>query len=50
MTCLVACPYGVIKVGDVALKCDLCQGEEEPACVKFCPNNALIYVEGGSER
>ncbi len=45
MTCLGACPYGVIKVGKVAMKCDLCQGEDEPACVKNCPNNALIYVE-----
>lgn len=50
LTCLIACPYGAIIVGDVALKCDLCQSEDEPACVKNCPNNALIYVEGGSER
>ncbi|NLN45946.1 MAG: 4Fe-4S dicluster domain-containing protein [Clostridiaceae bacterium] len=50
MTCLAACPYGVVKVGTVAFKCDLCQGEEEPACVAHCPNRALIYVEGGSLR
>lgn len=50
MTCLSACPYGVIKIGKVALKCDLCQTEEEPVCVKNCPNQALIYVEGGCER
>lgn len=50
MTCLAACPYGVIKVGDVALKCDLCQDEDMPVCVKNCPNHALIYIEGGSEQ
>ncbi len=50
MTCAAACPYGCIKVGDIALKCDLCDLTGEPACVKHCPNNALIYVEGGSER
>ncbi len=48
MTCLSACPFGIIKVGDIALKCDLCQGEDEPECVRACPNGALIYIEGGS--
>lgn len=47
MTCLAACHIGVIKVGDIAYKCDLCGGDEEPACVKNCPNRALIYVEEG---
>lgn len=50
MTCVAVCPYGCVKIGDYALKCDLCQGEEEPACVKNCPNKALIYIEGGAER
>jgi len=27
------------------LKCDLCQGEEIPACVTNCPNEALVCVE-----
>ncbi len=50
MTCVMACPYGVVKAADIAFKCDLCRGEDEPACVKHCPNRALIYIEGGSER
>lgn len=45
MTCLAVCPFGALKEGSVAYKCDLCQGEEEPACVKNCPNHALIYVD-----
>lgn len=50
MTCLAVCPVGCIKIGNVATKCDLCQGEDMPACVKNCPNNALVYLEvGGAE-
>jgi len=44
-TCLLACPIGAIRQdtgqGRV-LKCDLCQGEEIPACVANCPNEALV--------
>ncbi|HEY32868.1 MAG TPA: 4Fe-4S dicluster domain-containing protein [Dehalococcoidia bacterium] len=47
-TCLLVCPIGAIS-RDTAekkvLKCDLCQGEDVPACVANCPNEALIYVE-----
>ena len=46
MTCLAVCPIGCIKQGNIAYKCDLCQGEE-PACVKNCPNNALLWLEVG---
>lgn len=51
MTCLTVCPVGCIAESKVAVKCDLCQGEEEPACVKNCPNRALVYVDatGGAE-
>ena len=28
---------------------DLCQGEE-PACVKNCPNNALLWLEVGGAK
>lgn len=50
MTCLAVCPFGAIKTGSTAVKCDLCQGEDMPACVKNCPNNALVYLEvGGAE-
>ncbi len=47
MTCLASCPYGAIRVNEYAIKCDLCQGEDEPQCVKNCPNGALRYVEVG---
>ena len=50
MTCLAVCPFGCIKTGRFAVKCDLCQGEDEPACVKNCPNRALVYVDLGGER
>lgn len=50
MTCLAVCPFGCIKSGKFALKCDLCKGEDEPACVKNCPNRALVYIDdGGAE-
>jgi len=47
-TCILNCPFGVIKQ-DInhhkAIKCDLCQGEETPACVANCPNEALVYAD-----
>lgn len=47
-TCILVCPFGVIRQdrhrGNIA-KCDLCQGEELPACVANCPNEALVYAE-----
>lgn len=49
MTCLAVCPYGCIKAGTVATKCDLCQGEDMPQCVKNCPNKALVYLDLGGE-
>lgn len=49
-TCIMACPYGAIRRSvhnghGVAVKCDLCQGLDPPACVANCPNGALIYAE-----
>lgn len=53
-TCVSMCPFGAVRVVDVALKdkafkCDLCGevlGEPgHPSCVATCPNKALIYVE-----
>ena len=47
-TCLLVCPLGAIRQDreqKKALKCDLCQGAEIPACVANCPNEALVYVE-----
>ncbi|MBR2590518.1 MAG: 4Fe-4S dicluster domain-containing protein [Clostridia bacterium] len=50
MTCLAVCPFGCIQTGKFAVKCDLCRGEDEPACVKNCPNRALVYTDlGGAE-
>ena len=31
------------------LKCDMCEGEEEPLCVKWCLNDALILEEKEEE-
>ncbi|MEM0049232.1 MAG: 4Fe-4S dicluster domain-containing protein [Candidatus Bathyarchaeia archaeon] len=44
--CLIACPFGVIKIDPVigkAIKCDYCG--EDPLCVKYCVTGALKYVE-----
>jgi carbon-monoxide dehydrogenase iron sulfur subunit len=47
-TCMLVCPLGAIKLDagrKKMVKCDLCQGEEIPACVANCPNEALVYME-----
>jgi benzoyl-CoA reductase subunit BamC len=31
------------------LKCDMCEGEDEPLCVKWCHAEALIYEEREEE-
>lgn len=47
--CIMVCPLGVIERNTskkrIASKCDLCAGEDEPVCVKNCPNEALVYEE-----
>lgn len=46
--CVMVCPYGVIrpsKEQKIALRCDLCQDREEPACVAACPTGALFFCE-----
>ena len=51
--CVMVCPYGVIhscesydrSQGKIASKCDLCAGEDVPACVAHCPNEALTLSE-----
>ncbi|MFH1169290.1 MAG: 4Fe-4S dicluster domain-containing protein [Chloroflexota bacterium] len=51
-TCVLACPIGAIQQdkerGKIA-KCDLCRGDETPACVMNCPNEALIFAETADE-
>jgi carbon-monoxide dehydrogenase iron sulfur subunit len=47
-TCILVCPLGAIRLDtdrNIMVKCDLCQGEEVPACVANCPNEALIYAD-----
>jgi carbon-monoxide dehydrogenase iron sulfur subunit len=51
-TCALVCPLGVPKLDPAQkkmVKCDLCQGEEIPACVANCPNEALYYAEVETE-
>jgi carbon-monoxide dehydrogenase iron sulfur subunit len=53
-TCVVSCPYGAIQPSQskrrVAAKCDLCVGRDEgPACVQYCPNEALKLFDDGRE-
>ena len=48
-SCIMVCPYGVIKrdlsAKKIASKCDLCEDEDIPVCVKNCPNEALKFKE-----
>lgn len=51
-TCILACPYGLVKRGKsastryLALKCDLCGSSTKmPQCVAGCPNEALVWRE-----
>ncbi|MBR0414294.1 MAG: 4Fe-4S dicluster domain-containing protein [Clostridia bacterium] len=50
MSCLAVCPFGCIQTGSFAVKCDLCRETGEPACVKNCPNRALVYTALGGEQ
>ena len=49
LTCVLVCPYGAVRQGETgaASKCELCLENScgEPACVKGCPNNAIVYEE-----
>jgi Fe-S-cluster-containing hydrogenase component 2 len=44
--CIVACPWGAIKMNHLTkeiIKCDNCGGD--PACIKVCPSEAITYEE-----
>ena len=49
LTCVLVCPYGALapNEGGVMQKCELCLQNScgEPACVKGCPNRAIVYEE-----
>jgi carbon-monoxide dehydrogenase iron sulfur subunit len=49
-TCVLSCPFGCIVTDNekVVKKCDLCASQTgEPACVKGCPNAAIVFEERG---
>ncbi len=47
LTCILVCPYGSLSPDEngIMQKCELCttNKEGEPACVKGCPNNAIVF-------
>jgi benzoyl-CoA reductase subunit BamC len=46
--CRAACPSrDMFKEPDTGLplRCDMCEGEDEPWCVKWCLNDVLVYEE-----
>ena len=49
LTCILVCPYGAIsRDGEGAVqKCELClrTAAGTPACVRGCPNRAILYEE-----
>lgn len=50
--CRAVCPSrSLFKEPDsgLPLKCDMCEGEEKPLCVKWCLNDVLIYEEREEE-
>ena len=48
-TCVLVCPYGALRPsGDGPMeKCQLCldSAAGEPACVRGCPNRAIVFEE-----
>lgn len=45
--CIMVCPFGAVfpdAQKGKAVKCDLCRGNERPACVDACPTKALMYI------
>ncbi|NLJ30145.1 MAG: 4Fe-4S dicluster domain-containing protein [Clostridiales bacterium] len=49
-TCVLVCPYGAVMPspdGHAIQKCELCltNSSGEPACVKGCPNQAIVFEE-----
>lgn len=48
-TCVLVCPFGCVLPDEngVIKKCELCtkNSSSTPACVKGCPNNAIVFEE-----
>lgn len=48
-TCVLSCPFGAVSASanGAVQKCELCTTNKagEPACVKGCPNNAIVFEE-----
>ena len=46
--CMIACPFGGIAFDSKdskIIKCDFCQDEGIPQCVKWCPKEALTLID-----
>lgn len=53
-TCILSCPFGAVMpsdTGHAVQKCELCINNAggEPACVKGCPNRAIVFEERGEQ-
>ena len=50
-TCVLVCPYGAVLPSEegAVQKCELCveNAGGTPACVKGCPNRAIVFEERG---
>jgi len=50
-TCVIACPNGAMvrdTGSKVVVKCDMCPEREIPACVTYCPNEALVLTRSST--
>jgi carbon-monoxide dehydrogenase iron sulfur subunit len=54
LTCVLVCPYGALAPSEngVMQKCELCLENTcgEPACVRGCPNRAIVYEQRGEDK
>ncbi|MCL2194906.1 MAG: 4Fe-4S binding protein [Oscillospiraceae bacterium] len=53
-TCVLVCPFGAVAstAHGVMQKCELCvqSSAGTPACVRGCPNGAIVFEERGAAR